>query len=252
MALRPQRAGRPRQELSNLLPALTGTRGEDHEPRDYESFQSDDAGSGLRPDPDLDRVAGEDSVLVLRRDQEAGDHQLPHLQARARRPVLRPHLRADQGLRVPVRQVQADEVQGHHLRKVLGRGHAVARPARAHGPYRARRPRRPHLVPEVAALAHRPSARHDAEGSRAHPVLRILRRARAGSDRAQGPSAAVGRRVPQGAGRVRPGLLHRHDRRRSDPRDAQGSRPREARGDAARRDVARPTPRSSTRSSPSA
>jgi len=33
-----------------------GTRGEDHEPRNYESVQSDDAGSGLRPDPDLDRV----------------------------------------------------------------------------------------------------------------------------------------------------------------------------------------------------
>ena len=32
--------------------------------------------------------------------------------------VLRPHLRADEGLRVPVRQVQADEVQGHRLRKV--------------------------------------------------------------------------------------------------------------------------------------
>ena len=178
-------------------------RGEDDEPRDHESLQPAGAGSGLRPDPDLDREPGEDSVLVLRRDQEAGDHQLPHLQARARRPVLRAHLRADQGLRVLVRQVQAHEVQGHHLREVLGRGDAVARAARAHGPYRARGAGRAHLVPEVAAVAHRPAARHDAEGPRAHSVFRILRRAGAGPDPAAGPPAAVRGRVPQGAGRVR-------------------------------------------------
>ncbi len=214
-----------------------GTRGEDDEPRNYESLQSDDAGSGLRPDPDLDCVPGEDSVLVLRRDQEAGDHQLPDLQAGARRPVLRPHLRADQGLRMLVRQVQADEVQGHHLRKVLGRSDAVARPARAHGPYRTGRAGCPHLVPEVAAVPHRPSARHDAEGSRADSVLRILRRARAGPDRAQGPSALVGRRVSEGAGRIRPGFVHRHDRRRSDPRTAEGTRARKARAVPARGDA---------------
>src|SRR5258707_12528018 len=82
---------------------VTG-EGEDDGPRNYESFQSDDAGSGLRPDPDLDCVPGEDPVLVLWRDQEAGDDYLPHLQARARRPVLPAHFRADRGLRVPVRQ----------------------------------------------------------------------------------------------------------------------------------------------------
>ena len=70
------------------------------------------------------REPGEDPVLVVRRDQEAGDDQLPHLQAGARRPVLRAHLRPDQGLRVLVRQVQAHEVQGHHLREVRRRGDA--------------------------------------------------------------------------------------------------------------------------------
>jgi hypothetical protein len=40
-------------------------------------------------DPDLARVAREDPVVVVRRGQEAGDDQLPHLQAGARRPVLR-------------------------------------------------------------------------------------------------------------------------------------------------------------------
>ena len=130
-------------------------RGEDDEPRNHESLQPAGPGAGLRPDPDFDREPGKDPVLVLRRDQKAGDHQLPDLQAGARRPVLRAHLRADQGLRVLVRQVQAHEVQGHHLREVLGRGDAVARPARAHGPYRARGAGRAHLVPEVAAVAHR-------------------------------------------------------------------------------------------------
>src|SRR4051794_23844962 len=201
-----ERSARDRR-ISNLLPVTIGTRGEDDEPRNYESLQSDDAGSGLRPDPDLDCVSGKDSVVVLRRDQEAGDHQLPHLQAGARRPVLRAHFRADQGLRVPVRQVQADEVQGHHLRKMLGRSDAVAGPARAHGPHRAGRPGGAHLVLEVAAVAHRAVARHDAEGSRTDSVLRILRGAGAGSYCAEGPPAAVGGRISPGAGRVRPGFL---------------------------------------------
>ena len=107
----------------------------------------------LRPDPHLDRQPGAHPLLVLRRDQEAGDDQLPHLQARARRLVLRPHLRADQGLRVPVRQVQAHEVSRHHLREMRRRGDAVEGAARAHGPYRAGLAGRAYLVPEVAALA---------------------------------------------------------------------------------------------------
>jgi hypothetical protein len=141
--------------------------GEGHEPGRPQPLQSPGSAADLRPDPDLAREPGEDQVVVVRRDQEAGDHQLPHVQAGARRPVLRAHLRADQGLRVLVRQVQAHEVQGHHLREVRRRGHAVAGAARAHGPYRARRAGRAYLVPEVAAEPHRPDARHDAQGSRA-------------------------------------------------------------------------------------
>ena len=119
----------PADPMSNILAAADAphTRRRTDEPRNHEPLQPGSAGSDLRPDPDLDRQPGEDPVVVLRRDQEAGDHQLPHLQAGARRPVLRPHLRADQGLRVPVRQVQAHEVQGHHLREVRRRSHAVAR-----------------------------------------------------------------------------------------------------------------------------
>src|SRR5438045_1060198 len=184
---------------------MIGTRGEDHEPRSYESLQSDDPGSGLRPDPDFDRVAGEDSVVVLRRNQKARDDQLPHFQAGARWPVLRAHLRSNQGLRVLVRQVQADEVQGYHLREMPGRGDAVARPARAHGPYRARSPRRAYLVPEIAAEPYRPVARYDPEGPRARSLFRILRSAGARPDTAEGPSAVVGGGVSPRPGRIRPG-----------------------------------------------
>ncbi len=44
-------------------------------------------------------------------------------------------------------------------------------------------PGRAYLVPEVAALAHRHAARHDAEGYRARPLFRKLHRHRAGPDR---------------------------------------------------------------------
>ncbi len=177
--------------------------GEDHESaRGHESLQPGRGDAGLRPDSDFDREPGEDPLLVVRRNQKARDHQLPHLQARARRPVLRAHLRADQGLRVLVRQVQAHEIQGRHLREVRRRGDPRARPSRPHGPYLACGARRAYLVPEVAALAHRPSARHDAEGSRAHPLFRVLYRHRSGPHAAEGASAPVGRGISDGAGRI--------------------------------------------------
>ena len=107
---------------------------------------------------------GKDSVLVLRRDQKARDDQLPHVQARARRSVLRAHLRADQRItQSSARQVQAHEVQRHHLRKVLRSGSTLSRaPARADGPHRACR-RCAHLVPEVIAEPHWALAPHDAQ-----------------------------------------------------------------------------------------
>ena len=142
----------------------------------------------------------------------------------------------DQGLRVLVRQVQAHEVQGHHLREVRRRGDPVARAARAHGPHRARRSGRAHLVPEVAAEPHRPAARHDAQGSRAHPLLRVLRRARAGPDPARRTVSSCPRTNTSRRRRSTAGFVHRHDRRRSDPRDAQGARSGEARRRPARRD----------------
>ena len=159
--------------------------------------------SRLRPHQDLAGQPGSDPALEPWRDQEARDHQLPHLQAGAGRAVLRPHLRAGEGLRMPVRQVQAHEVQGHRLRKVRRRSHGAEGAPRPHGPYRAGLAGRAYLVPEVAALAHRPDAGHDAEGSGARSLFRELHRHRAGPDPAQGASAPDGRRVLQGPGRIR-------------------------------------------------
>ena len=67
----------------------------------------------------------------LRRGYKARDHQLPHAQAGEGRPLLRAHLRSHQGLGVLLRQVQACPLQGHRMRALRRRGHALswARPA---------------------------------------------------------------------------------------------------------------------------
>ena len=103
--------------------------------------------STLRPAPDRSGHRGLHPHVVERRGQEARDHQLPHAQAREGRALLREDLRSDQGLGVLLRQVQARPLQGHHLRALRRRGHPLEGPARAHGPHRAGRPRRAHLVP---------------------------------------------------------------------------------------------------------
>ena len=79
----------------------------------------------LRRDRDRPRVLEADPLVVERRGHEAGDHQLPNPQAREGRPVLRAHLRSHQGLGVLLRQVQARPLQGHRLRALRRRGHAV-------------------------------------------------------------------------------------------------------------------------------
>ena len=65
----------------------------------------------------------------------------------------------------------------------------------------------------------------------------ILRRARAGPDPARrSVSSCREDEYLKAQDEFGAGQLHRHDRRRSDPRDAQGARPREDRGRPARRD----------------
>ena len=85
----------------------------------------DDRHQQLRRHRDRTGVLQADPVVVLGRGHQAGDDQLPHAQAREGRPVLRAHLRSDQGLGVLLRQVQARPLQGHRLRALRRRGHAV-------------------------------------------------------------------------------------------------------------------------------
>ena len=112
------------------------------------------------------------ALLVLRRGHQAGDHQLPHAQAREGRPLLRAHLRSHQGLGVLLRQVQARPLQGHHLRALRRRGHPPEGAARAHGSHRPGRARLAHLVLQGCPEPHRLPARHRAEGAREGPLLR--------------------------------------------------------------------------------
>ena len=167
------------------------------------SVQAGHAGRRIRRDQDRPRVAGEDPLVVVRRSEEAGDDQLPHVQAGARRPVLRQDLRAGQGLRVPVRQVQAPEAPRRDLREVRRRSDARQGAPRAHGPHRARLAGRAHLVPEVAAVADGHGARHDAARHRARAVLRSVRRDRSGPDAAEPRPAADRGRLPRQARAVR-------------------------------------------------
>ena len=82
---------------------------------------------------------------------------------------------------------------------------------------------------------HRPHARHDAARPRAHPLLRAVRRHRAGPDRPQARPAPDRGGVPRRAGPVRRRRLPRRHRRRGDPRDAGRDRPRRRGRAAARR-----------------
>ena len=127
---------------------------------------------------------------------------------------------------MPVRQVQAHEIQGHRLREVRRRGHRLEGPPRADGPYRAGRAGRPYLVPEVAAEPHRPAARHAAQAARARALFRELHRHRAGPDPAREVPAPHRGRAARRAGRIWRGRLHRRHRRRGGQADADRPRPR--------------------------
>ena len=117
-----------------------------------------------------------DPRLVVGRGHQARDDQLPHAQAREGRPLLRAHLRSDEGLGVLLRQVQARPLQGHHLRALRRRGDAPEGAARAHGSHRPGRARLAHLVLQGRPEPHRLPARHRPEGAREGPLLRRLDR----------------------------------------------------------------------------
>ena len=91
----------------------------------------------LRRDSHQPRVAGADPAVVARRSDEAGNDQLPDVQAGARRAVLREDLRAGHRLGMPLRQVQAHEAPRRDLRQVRRRSHAGQGAPRAPGPHRS-------------------------------------------------------------------------------------------------------------------
>ena len=92
------------------------------------SKESHDRHQQLRRDRDRPRVLQADPVLELRRGHQARDDQLPDAEAREGRALLRAHLRSHQGLGVLLRQVQARPLQGHRVRALRRRGHALQGP----------------------------------------------------------------------------------------------------------------------------
>ena len=111
----------------------------------------------------------------LRRSEKARDHQLPHLQTGAGRAILRQDIRSCQGLRVQLRQIQAHEAPGHHLREVRRRGDSVQGAPGAYGPHRARLPGGAHLVFEESPQQDRQPPRRHPQRPGEDPVLRGVR-----------------------------------------------------------------------------
>jgi DNA-directed RNA polymerase subunit beta len=83
----PRTTPRPPSPPSNRdthpTPPRTGGAGVEKNERTDPLRQSDRQAGDLRRDPDRHRLSRQDPQLVVRRDQEAGDDQLPHVQARA-------------------------------------------------------------------------------------------------------------------------------------------------------------------------
>ena len=123
-------------------------------------------------------LSGEDPELVSRGGDQARDDQLPHLQARARRPVLRQDLRPGDRLGVLVRQVQAHEAPRRDLRQMRRRSDPEPRAPRAAGPYRTGLALLARVVLQGSAEPHRPVARHQPARARARALLRGLHRGR--------------------------------------------------------------------------
>ena len=142
--------------------------------------------------------------------------------------VLREDLRPGQGLGVQLRQVQAHPLPRRDLRPLRRRGDAGQGAPRAARPHRARRAGVAHLVLQGRAVAHRPPARHEHPRPRAHPLLRVLRRDRAGQHRVQEARDHLRGAVQRGDGRAARVGAQGQDGRRGDPRPARRARPRGA------------------------
>ena len=153
--------------------------------------------------------------MVARRSHQAGDHQLPHVQARARRPVLRQDFWPRHRLGMFVRQIQAHEASRRDLRQVRRRSHAQQGAPRAPRPHRAGFAVLARVVLQGPAQPHRLPAGHFHARPRAHSVLRSVRGR--GSRRSRGSArtrSAARREISRAAeGISRP--VQRQDGRRS-------------------------------------
>ena len=115
-----------------------------------------------------------------------------------------------------LRQVQARPLQGHHLRALWRRGHALEGAPRAHGPHRAGRAGHAHLVLQGCAEPSRLPARHRAEEPREGHLLRRAHRSR-------GSTTSAGTRTS----RELEGDIQRRDRRRREASATSSSRKRD-------------------------
>ena len=102
-----------------------GTRGEDDEPRNYKSLQSDDSAQVF--DQIRISIASPEKISSWSYGEIKKPETINYRTFKPERDGLfcARIFGPIQGLRVLVRQVQAHEVQGHHLRKVLGRSDGV-------------------------------------------------------------------------------------------------------------------------------
>ncbi len=137
-----------------------------------------------------------------------------------------------------LRQVPRHEVQGHDLRPLRRQGHAQPRPPQAHGPHRAGRPRRPHLVLQGDAQPPRHAPGHEDDQPGKDHLFPGLRRHRRRRHAAQEEPAPQRGRLPQGARKLRR-LVRGRDGRRGRPEAAGGTQPR--------RSVPRPAPEAGIR-----
>ena len=152
-----------------------------------------------------------------------------------------------------LRQVQARPLQGHRLRALRRRGHALQGPPRADGPRGPGRAGLAHLVLQGRAEPDRLPDRHGSQGAREGPLLRGLdghvggrHRARQGRQEAREGGQQGRRRLRRREGGARPGAerVARAARRVPEERQADrllrrrppvGRRPRRQRQEAQRR-----------------
>ena len=93
--------------------------------------------------------------MVARRNQKAGNDQLPHIQARKRRAFLREDFRPDARLGMRLRKIQEDQAQRDCLRSLRRRGDSLQSASRTNGPHRSGCSCCPYLVLQNHAFAHR-------------------------------------------------------------------------------------------------